>query len=74
MVPYWLEWGYRVIESLQLEMAFRSHLVQLHCNGQGHPLLHQVLRAPSSLTLAVCRDGAFTTSLGNSSSASPSLL
>ena len=27
--------------------------------------LHQVLRAPSSLTLSVFRDGASTTSLGN---------
>ena len=35
------------------------------CNEQGQPQLHQVLRAPSSLTLGVSRDGAPTTSPGN---------
>ena len=35
------------------------------CIDQGHPQLHQVLRAPSSLTLGVSRDGASITSLGN---------
>jgi len=31
------------------------------CNEQGHLQLHQVLRAPSSLTLSVSKDGASTT-------------
>ena len=35
------------------------------CTEQGHPQLHQVLRAPSSLTLGVSRDGAPAASLGN---------
>ena len=49
----------------------QGHLVQLPCNEQGHLhlliyYLHLlVLRAPSSLTLSVSRDGASTTNLGN---------
>jgi len=43
---------------------WRSSL-QLPCNEQGHLQLDQVLRALSSLTLSVSRDGAPTTSLGN---------
>ena len=50
---------------LDLKGTLRGHLVQLPCSEWGHPQLHQVLRAPSSLTLGVCRDGASTTSLGN---------
>jgi len=45
--------------------AHKGRLVQFLCNKQGHLQLHQVLRAPSSLTLGVSRDGASTTSLGN---------
>ena len=32
-------------EWLQLEGTLKGHLVQLPCNEQGHPQLHQVLRA-----------------------------
>ena len=46
---------YRITE---LEGALKGHLVQLSCNEQGHPQLHQVLRAPSSPTLGVSEDGA----------------
>jgi len=48
---------------LELEGTLRSHLVQLPCNEQGHLQLHQVLRAPSSLTLGVSRVETSTTSL-----------
>lgn len=41
-----------------LEGTFKGHLVQLPCTEQGHLQLHQVLRAPSSLTLGISRDGA----------------
>jgi len=58
-------WFLRIIESSELEGTFKGHLFQLHCSKQGHTQLHQVLRALSSLALAVSRDGAFTTSLGN---------
>ena len=40
-------------------------LMQHPCHEQGHPQLHQVLRASSNLTLSVSGDGASTTSLGN---------
>ena len=40
----------KIMESFELERTFRGHLVQLPCNEQGHPQLHQVLRAPSSPT------------------------
>jgi len=53
------------IESFELEGTFKGHLVQLPRNEQGHLQLHQVLRAPYSLTLGVSRDGASTTCLGN---------
>ena len=52
-------------QSFELEGAPKGHLVQLPCIEQGHLQLHQELRAPSSLTLGVCRDGASTTSQGN---------
>jgi len=43
----------------------QNHLVLLPCIEQGHPQLHQVLRAPYSLTTGISRDGAPTTSSGN---------
>ena len=54
---------HRMIELFGLERTFRGHLVQLPCNEQGHLQLHQVLRAPSSLTSSVSRDTASTTFL-----------
>ena len=39
--------------------------MQLPCNDQGHPQLHQVLRASSNLTLSVSRVGTSTASLDN---------
>jgi len=47
-----------IIEFFELEETFKGHLLPPPCPEQGHPQLHQVLRAPSSLTLAVSRDGA----------------
>jgi len=41
------------MESFELEGSFRGHLVQLHCNQQGHLKLDRVLRAPSSLTFVL---------------------
>ena len=41
----------RIIESFELERTLKSNLVPLPCHKQGRPQLHQVLRAPSSLTL-----------------------
>lgn len=49
------------IESFELEGTCKGHLVQLPSNEQGH--LHQVLRAQSSLTFSVSRNGASTTSV-----------
>ena len=54
----------RITESFELEESFKGHLVQFLCNEQGHPQLCWVVRALSSLTLSVCRDGASITSLG----------
>jgi len=51
-------------EKFELEGMLKGHLVQIPCSEHGPPQLHQVLRAPSSLTLGVSRDGATTTSLG----------
>ena len=34
--------GLLIIEPLELEGTFKGHLVQLLCNKQGHPQLHQV--------------------------------
>ena len=56
---------HRIIGFFELEGTLEGHLVQLPCNEQGHLQLHQVLRAPSSLTSGFCMDGASTTSLGN---------
>ena len=55
----------RIIKSSELEGTLKGHLVQPPCSEHGHPQVDQVLRAPSSLTLGVSRDGASTTSLGN---------
>jgi len=52
--------GSRIIGLFELEGTLKGHLVQLPCTEQGHLQLHQVLRAPSSLTRSVCRDGAPT--------------
>ena len=51
---------HRTVERFKLEETLEGHLVQLPCTEQGHLQLHQVLRAPSSLTRSVCRDGAPT--------------
>jgi len=45
---------------IELEGTFKGHLAQLPCSEQGHLQLHQVLRAPSRLTLGVSRNGAST--------------
>ena len=55
----------RIMESFELEGTLKGHLVPLFCNEQGHPQLHQELRAPSSLTLGVPKDETSTASLGN---------
>ena len=44
------------MESFELEGILEGHLVQLPCTERGHLQLHQVLRAPSSLTSSVSRD------------------
>ena len=36
---------HRIIESLELEGTFKSHLVQLPYNEQGHPQLNQVAQS-----------------------------
>ena len=56
--------GY-IIEQFVFDGSVEGHLVQLPCSEQGYLQLHQLLRAPSNLTLGVSRDGAPTTSLGN---------
>jgi len=61
-------------ESFELEGSLTGHLVQLPGNEQGHLQLHQVLRAPSSLTLSVSRDGAPPPLWATCSSASLPLL
>ena len=65
---------FRIIESLELEGTFKSHPVQLPCNEQRHPQLHQVLRAWYSLALKVSRDGAPTHLRTACSSGSPTTL
>ena len=45
----------KTIEWFELEGSLKGHLVPFSCNEQEHPQLHQVLRAPSSLTLGVSR-------------------
>ena len=57
--------NHRIIGSFELEGTFKDCPVQLPSNEQGHPQLHQVLRALPSLTSGVSRDGASSTSLGN---------
>ena len=51
-----------LMESFELEGTLKGPLAQL-CSGQGHLQLHQVLRALSSLTLNVPRDGALSANL-----------
>ena len=53
----------RITHSFELEGTIEGHLVALPCNEQGHLQLHQVLGAPSSLTLSVSKNGASTVSL-----------
>ena len=53
-------WKIILMESFELEGILEGHLVQLPCTEWGHLQLHQVLRAPSSLTSVVSRDGAST--------------
>ena len=55
---------HRIIESFELEEAFKGHQVQHLCNEHGHLQLHRVLRPPRP-DLECPRDGAPTTSLGN---------
>ena len=43
--------GIDIVLPLQLQGTLKSHLVQPSGNEQGHLQLHQMLRAPSSLTL-----------------------
>ena len=52
----------RIIELFELEGTLKGHLVQLPSNEQGHPQLHQKLRAPSHLILGISRDGVSTIS------------
>ena len=54
-----------ITEWLEMEGTLKGHLVHLPCTEQGRLQCHQVLRAPSSLTLSVSRDRASTSSLGN---------
>ena len=39
--------NHRIIKSFELEETLKGDLVELSCNAQGHPQLHQVLRTPS---------------------------
>ena len=54
-----------IIESFELDGTLKGHLIQPSCNEQGHLQLDQVLRAQSSLTASVTRNGSSTTSLGS---------
>jgi len=38
-------WSDRIIESLEMEVTFKGHLVQLPCNEQGHPQLDQAAQS-----------------------------
>ena len=56
----WCSQGY-CHEWFELEGTSKGRLLPLPCSAQGHPQLHQMLRAPSSLTLSAplpdhCRD------------------
>ena len=42
----------RITELFELEGIFEGHLVHIPCDKQRHLQLHQVLRAPCSLTLS----------------------
>ena len=53
------------MDLLELEGIIKDQLIQPPCNDPGHLQLDLVLRALSSLTLNVSKDGAPTTSLGN---------
>ena len=61
----WVSWISEIIEAFDLEGPLKGYLFQFPCNEQEHPQLHQMLRALTSPTLNVSRDGASTTSLGN---------
>jgi len=69
---WWL--AQRMLESFEFEETPKDHLVQVPCNEQGHLQLHQVLRAPFSLTLNVSRRGHLPPLWATCASASPPLL
>ena len=54
-----------VVESVELKGALKGYLVQLLAMSRDTHSSIQVFRAPSSLTMAVCRGRKTTTSLGN---------
>lgn len=54
-----------IMESFEVEGTFKGHLVQLSCEEQECLQLHQMLKAWSSLTLSVFRDGASSIALGS---------
>ena len=64
-LPGTLQQTCEIIESFEPEGTPKGHVAQLPCTEQGRPQVGQELRAWSSLTLNVCRDGAPTTSPGN---------
>jgi len=47
--------GHRIV-GVGRDLKF--HLVRFPCSEQEHPQLHQVLRALSSLSLSISRDGS----------------
>jgi len=51
---------HRIMESFESEETLADHLVQPPCIKQGHLQFHQVLRAPTSLTLSVSKVGVST--------------
>jgi len=55
----------RIMESFELEGSLKSHLVQVSCNEWVCYSCTRLLRAWSSLTLNVSKDGASTNSLDN---------
>ena len=55
-----------IIEELfELKRVFKGHLVQLHCNEQGHLQLHQVAQSSAQSDLGRFQGWASTTSPGN---------